>query len=84
MTGVSIGEIARRAGVAPSALRYYEKAGLLPAPARLSKRRRYDAQILGRIRIIRLARDAGFTVSETRTFMSAFTFGSTPAAFMSW
>ena len=80
MPGLSIGEIARRAGVAPSALRYYEKAGLLPAPARLSKQRRYDAQILGRIRIIRLARDAGFTVSETRTFLSAFPFGSTPAA----
>jgi MerR family redox-sensitive transcriptional activator SoxR len=80
MPGLSIGAIARRAGVAPSALRYYEKAGLLPAPARLSKQRRYDAQVLGRIRIIRLARDAGFTVSETRTFLSAFPLGSTPAA----
>lgn len=80
MPGLSIGEIARQAGVATSALRYYEKAGLLPAPARLSKQRRYDQQILGRIRIILLARDAGFTVSETRTFLSGFPLGTTPAA----
>jgi MerR family redox-sensitive transcriptional activator SoxR len=80
MPGLSIGEIARQAGVATSALRYYEKAGLLPAPARLSKQRRYDQQILGRIRIILLARDAGFTVSETRTFLSGFPLGATPAA----
>lgn len=80
MTGLTIGEVARQAGVATSALRYYEKAGLLPAPARVSKRRQYDQQILGRIRIILLARDAGFTVSETRTFLSGFPLGGTPAA----
>jgi MerR family transcriptional regulator, redox-sensitive transcriptional activator SoxR len=80
MTGLTIGEVARQAGVATSALRYYEKAGLLPAPARSSKRRQYDQQILGRIRIILLARDAGFTVSETRTFLSGFPLGATPAS----
>jgi MerR family redox-sensitive transcriptional activator SoxR len=80
MPGLSIGEIARRAAVTTSALRYYEKAGLLPAPARLSKQRRYDQQILGRIRIILLVRDAGFTVRETRTFLSGFPLGTTPAA----
>jgi MerR family transcriptional regulator, redox-sensitive transcriptional activator SoxR len=67
MAGLMIGEVARQAGVAASALRYYEKAGLLPAPARAGKRRQYDRQILGRIRIILLARDAGFSVRETRT-----------------
>jgi MerR family transcriptional regulator, redox-sensitive transcriptional activator SoxR len=80
MAGMTIGEVARQAGIAPSALRYYEKAGLLPAPVRLSKRRQYDQQILGRIRIILLARDAGFTVSETLMFLSAFPLGATPAA----
>jgi DNA-binding transcriptional MerR regulator len=80
MTGLTIGEVARQAGVAASALRYYEKVGLLPAPARASKRRQYDQQILGRLRIILLARDAGFTVSETRTFLSGFPLGTTPAA----
>lgn len=80
MLGLKIGEVARQAGVAASTLRYYEKAGLLPAPARMSKRRHYDRQILGRIRIILIARDAGFTVSETRTFFDGFPFGTTPAA----
>jgi MerR family transcriptional regulator, redox-sensitive transcriptional activator SoxR len=74
-----IGELARQAGVAPSALRYYEKVGLLPQPARVSKRRQYDHQVLGRIRIILLAREAGFSVSETRTFLNGFPAGTTPA-----
>ena len=79
MAGMNIGEVARRAGLSASALRYYEKAGLLPHPPRSSKRRQYDKNILGRIRIIRLARDAGFTVSETRIFLNDFPAGATPA-----
>jgi hypothetical protein len=47
MTGLMIGELARQAGVATSALRYYEKAGLLPLPARASNRRQYDQGVLG-------------------------------------
>ena len=74
-----IGELARKVGVAPSALRYYEKAGLLPPPARTSKRRQYGQNIVGRIRIILLARDAGFSISETRTFLNGFPAGTRPA-----
>jgi MerR family redox-sensitive transcriptional activator SoxR len=80
MTALTIGVVARQAGVAASALRYYEKAGLLPPPLRSSKRRVYDPQILGRIRIILLARQAGFSVRETQTFLSGFPLGATPAA----
>jgi MerR family redox-sensitive transcriptional activator SoxR len=79
MAGLMIGELARQAGVATSALRYYEKAGLLPSPARSSKRRQYDPRILGRIRIILLARAAGFSISETRTFLSGFPVGTRPS-----
>jgi MerR family redox-sensitive transcriptional activator SoxR len=79
MAEMLIGELARRAGVATSALRYYERAGLLPAPPRASKRRHYDPSVLGRIRIILLARDAGFSISETRTFLSGFPVGTRPA-----
>jgi MerR family redox-sensitive transcriptional activator SoxR len=74
-----IGEVARRAGLSTSALRYYERVGLLPPPARISKRRMYDSKVLGRIRIILLALDAGFTVKETRTFLSGYPLTSTPA-----
>jgi DNA-binding transcriptional MerR regulator len=40
---LSIGELARRTGVRPSALHYYEEAGILPTPARMSGKRCYDA-----------------------------------------
>jgi MerR family transcriptional regulator, redox-sensitive transcriptional activator SoxR len=79
VAGLMIGDLARQAGVATSALRYYEKAGLLPAPARASKRRQYDPGVLGRIRIILLARDAGFSISETRAFLNGFPVGTRPA-----
>jgi len=74
-----IGEVARLAGVAASTLRYYEEAGLIPSPSRAGRRRQYDHQVLGRIRIIALARDAGFSVRETRTFLNGFPNGTTPA-----
>jgi DNA-binding transcriptional MerR regulator len=74
-----IGELARRAGVAASALRYYEREGLLPPPARSAKRRIYDSRVMGRIRIIQLARDAGFSIAETRTFISSHPGGGIPS-----
>jgi len=77
--GLLIGEIARRAGLSTSALRYYERVGLLPPPTRVSKRRIYDTKVLGRIRVILLALDAGFTVKETRTFLSGYPLTTTPA-----
>jgi MerR family redox-sensitive transcriptional activator SoxR len=77
--GLLIGEVARRAGLSTSALRYYEKAGLLPPPSRVSKRRVYDSKVLGRIRIILLALDAGFTVKETKTFLSGYPVTTMPA-----
>jgi MerR family redox-sensitive transcriptional activator SoxR len=79
LMGLLIGEVARRAGLSTSALRYYEKAGLLPPPSRVSKRRVYDSKVLGRIRIILLALDAGFTVKETKTFLSGYPVTTTPA-----
>jgi DNA-binding transcriptional MerR regulator len=75
-----IGELAQAAGLAPSAIRYYERAGLLPKPARQSGQRRYGAQAAARLRMIQLARAAGFTISETRTFLSGFSPATTPAA----
>ena len=80
MPGMTIGALAKLTGLKPSALRYYEAAGLLPPPARESGRRRYDRQAVARLRIIALARDAGFTVAETRTFLSGFSQATPPAA----
>lgn len=74
-----IGEVARRTGLKASALRYYERAGLLPPPARSSQRRRYQAGVVGRIRIILLARDAGFTIKETKMFLNGYPTATPPA-----
>ena len=74
-----IGEVARRSGLAASTLRYYERAGLLPAPARASKRRVYEPRVMARLRIIQLARDAGFTIAETRTFLSNYPAAAIPS-----
>jgi MerR family redox-sensitive transcriptional activator SoxR len=72
MEELSIGEVARRTGVAASALRYYEDAGLLPAPRRVSGRRRYDADVLRRVEVLRCAQQAGFTLAEIRTLFHGF------------
>lgn len=70
--GLSIGEVARKAGMRPSALRYYEEAGLLPAPRRVNGRRRYDAEILQRLAVLRVGQQAGFTIAELRTLIQGF------------
>src|SRR5215469_11462904 len=80
MRELSIGNVAQATGLSASALRYYEKAGLLPAPPRRSRQRRYDESVFGRIELIRLALDAGFTIRETRTFLSGFAADTPPAA----
>ncbi len=63
-TGLTIGEVARRADVAPTTLRYYEQIGLLPEPARVGGRRRYDPAVLARLGVIRLCKAAGFALEE--------------------
>ena len=80
MSDMPIGALARRAGLAPSAIRYYESQGLLPHPVRRGGQRRYALQDLGRLRIIQLALSAGFTVAETRTFLTGFSAAVVPAA----
>jgi MerR family redox-sensitive transcriptional activator SoxR len=61
---LTIGDVAREAGVAATTLRYYEQIGLLPPPARLGGRRRYDSSVLGRLEVIRLCKSAGFALEE--------------------
>lgn len=61
---LTIGEVARRASLAPTALRYYEKIGLLPAPSRIGGQRRYDDAVLTRLEVIGLCKAAGFALDE--------------------
>jgi DNA-binding transcriptional MerR regulator len=66
---LTIGELARRAGVTASALRYYEEVGLLPAPARVSGQRRYPESAARLVAAILLYSDAGFTLAEQRALL---------------
>lgn len=68
-TAMSIGEVAKRAGVAASAIRYYESAGILPRPRRVNGRRRYGEDVLRRLAAVRVAREAGFTISEVKALL---------------
>ena len=67
---LTIGELARRAGVTTSALRYYEELGLLPAPARTSGQRRYPESAARLVGAILLYSDAGFTLAEQKTLLA--------------
>jgi MerR family redox-sensitive transcriptional activator SoxR len=66
-----IGEVAARAGIRSSTLRYYESAGLLPAPERVNGRRRYGEDVFRRLTAIKVAREAGFTIAEVRTLLGS-------------
>jgi MerR family redox-sensitive transcriptional activator SoxR len=58
--------VARRAGVATSSIRYYERIGLLPPADRLHGQRRYGTEVLGRLGFIGVAQSAGFKLAEIR------------------
>jgi MerR family transcriptional regulator, redox-sensitive transcriptional activator SoxR len=64
MEELTISQVARQAGIRPSAIRYYESIHLLPLPNRVSGRRRYDAEILDRLAFIQVAQKLGFTLTE--------------------
>ncbi|MFZ0083137.1 MAG: MerR family DNA-binding transcriptional regulator [Trebonia sp.] len=66
---LTIGELARRAGVTASALRYYEELGLLPPPARISGQRRYPESADRLVAAILLYSDAGFTLAEQKALL---------------
>ena len=66
-----IGQLAQLCGLRASAIRYYEAAGLLDPPPRVSACRDYPRGAVSRLQIIRAAQRAGFKVAEIREFMSA-------------
>jgi DNA-binding transcriptional MerR regulator len=67
---LTIGEVARRADVATSQIRYYERIGMLPPPERLSGQRRYEPDVLGRLSFIAITQRAGFKLREIKEMMA--------------
>ena len=78
MEDLTIGEVARRAGVRTSALRYYESIGLLPAARRVNGRRRYDPAAVRMLAVIHLAQQAGFSMAEIGTLFHGFAAETSP------
>jgi MerR family redox-sensitive transcriptional activator SoxR len=70
--GVTIGQVAKAAGLRASAIRYYEDAGLLPTPRRVGGRRYYDDRVLERLALLEFGKQCGFRLMEVRGLMHGF------------
>jgi MerR family redox-sensitive transcriptional activator SoxR len=79
---MTIGEVARRTGLQASAIRYYEKIGLLPKTRRIGGQRRYETSVLNCLEVIDVARSAGFRIEEIRHLFHGF--GKGTPAFRRW
>ena len=73
-----IGEVARRSGTAPSALRYYETLGLVSAHRSSGGRRLYERSVLRRLAFVRAARNVGLSLEEIRASLATLPEGRTP------
>jgi MerR family transcriptional regulator, redox-sensitive transcriptional activator SoxR len=67
---MTIGEVAKKTGLRASAIRFYERSGLLPEPVRSSGQRRYSTAILDRIAVLERAKACGFTLTEIATLFN--------------
>jgi len=71
MDGLTIGRVARGAGLAIDTVRYYEREGLIEKPARSAAGyRHYGPEVVARLRFIRQAKELGFTLSEIRELLA--------------
>ncbi len=82
MESMTIGDVARRASLRASAVRYYEKIGLLPNPHRIRGQRRYESRVLEHLAVISIAKRAGFRIDEIKQLFHGFRNGV--PAFRRW
>ena len=75
---LTIGEMAERSGVAPSALRYYESQGLITSTRTTGNQRRYERAMLRRVSFIRSAQRVGLSLEEITEALSTLPGGRTP------
>lgn len=75
---LTVGEVAARSGFAPSALRYYERVGLLQATRTSGGQRRYERSVLRRLAFVRAARNVGLSLEEVEQALSRLPDGRTP------
>lgn len=77
---LTVGEVAQRSGFAPSALRYYERKGLLHPTRTSGNQRRYDRAVLRRLAFVAAARHVGLSLDEVRTALDGLPEGRTPTS----
>src|SRR6478752_912624 len=75
---LTVSEVSRRSGFAPSALRFYEHEGLVRATRTSGNQRRYQRSVLRRLAFIRAARNVGLTLDEVRDELAQLPAGRTP------
>src|SRR5215472_10376664 len=68
--GLTVGQVAERSGTAPSALRFYERQGLISADRTTGNQRRYHADVLCRVAMIRVCQQAGLSLAQIRTALA--------------
>ncbi|RED55096.1 MerR family transcriptional regulator [Cohnella lupini] len=72
MNQLSIGQLASRAELNTSTLRYYESVGLMPSPERKNGQRRYDVKLIDRLSFIKVAQQTGFSIQEIVVLLEGF------------
>jgi len=75
---MTIGEVANRTKLRQSAIRYYESEGLLSPPDRQGGKRRYGPEVVDSVRVIRMARELGFSLDDIRTLLNGFSADTAP------
>jgi MerR family transcriptional regulator, redox-sensitive transcriptional activator SoxR len=75
---LTVGEISRRSGFAESAVRYYERLGLVTASRTTGNQRRFERSMLRRLAFIRAARNVGLSLTEVAEALESLPAGRTP------
>jgi MerR family transcriptional regulator, redox-sensitive transcriptional activator SoxR len=75
---LTVSEVANRSGIAPSAIRFYDKEGLITATRTSGGQRRFERNMLRRLAFIRAARNVGLTLDEIATALETLPEGRTP------
>jgi MerR family transcriptional regulator, redox-sensitive transcriptional activator SoxR len=68
--GLTVGQVARRSGASPSALRFYERQGLISTDRTAGNQRRYRGDVLCRVAMIRVCQQAGLTLAQIRAALA--------------
>ncbi|QLF69648.1 redox-sensitive transcriptional activator SoxR [Peteryoungia desertarenae] len=78
--GLTVGDVARRSGLAVSAIHFYERKGLIAADRTSGNQRRYDRDVLRRLALIRAAQEIGLPLSEVAAALKSLPDSRTPTA----